>query len=115
MSSGLTVRDLIREAEGNLRAAGCDSPRLDAELLLCHASALSRADLQTQSHVQPETETIAEFTRLIARRTNREPVAFITGSKWFRNLYLVVDQRVLMPRPETEFVVEVALSLPQGA
>ena len=98
-----------------LAAAGCETPRLDAELLVADALALERADLVAH----PGRELPPGTTRLIAervrRRRVREPVAYILGRKGFRRIELAVDQRVLIPRPETELLVEVALSVPRGA
>jgi release factor glutamine methyltransferase len=93
-----------------LAAAGCATPRLDAEVLLAHSLGVSRADLLTGDLEAPE-----EFALLVERRREREPVAYITGLKGFRHIDLAVDQRVLIPRPETEHLVEAALELPQGA
>ncbi len=93
-----------------LRRAGCDTPRLDAELLLAHALGVDRARLLIDDPPIP-----ASFEALLARREAREPVAYIVGFKPFRRLSLAVDRRVLIPRPETELLVEAALSLPRGA
>jgi release factor glutamine methyltransferase len=81
-----SVRDALAAAEDSLRAAGCDTPRLDAELLLRESADLSR-------------------------RIAREPVAYILGRKGFRWIELFVDRRVLIPRPDTETLVEVAIEL----
>jgi release factor glutamine methyltransferase len=86
-------------AERTLREAGCDTPRLDARLLLAHANGAQHA-----------------FDDAVRRRAAREPVAYILGRKAFRRIELVVDPRVLIPRPDTETLVEVALELlPHGA
>jgi release factor glutamine methyltransferase len=108
-----SVRDALAAAEDSLRAAGCDSPRLDAELLLAEAMGVSRAALLTADGVPPAAARRA--MELIRRRVTREPVAYILGSKGFRHIDLAVDRRVLIPRPETELLVEVALELPSGA
>jgi release factor glutamine methyltransferase len=98
-----------------LTAAGCDTPRLDAEVLLAAAMGVSRAALLADSRRELTGPQAREFMGLVRRRREREPVAYITGSKGFRYIDLRVDRRVLIPRPETEFVVEAALSLPPGA
>jgi release factor glutamine methyltransferase len=102
-------------ATAELRDAGCDTPRLDAELLLAAALETTR----TRLHLDPERIlTRAEsdrFAPLLARRRAREPVAYLLGGKGFRHIDLKVDARVLVPRPETELLVEVALRLPRGA
>lgn len=106
-----SVKDALLEAQERLARAGCDSPRLDAEVLLASALRLDRAQLVMRSG-EPLPDRAAErFARLVARREAREPVAYITGVKDFRRLSLAVDRRVLIPRPETELLVEVGLSL----
>jgi release factor glutamine methyltransferase len=111
----LTVREALDAAVPALAAAGCSSPRLDASLLVADALAVDRAvllaspDLAIKGH---EARLIGERVR---RRVAREPVAYILGRRGFRRIELVVDSRVLIPRPETELLVEVALDLPPGA
>ncbi|MGN6168617.1 MAG: peptide chain release factor N(5)-glutamine methyltransferase [Solirubrobacteraceae bacterium] len=111
-----TVREAVASGSDRLATTGCDTPRLDAELLL--AAALghgSRARLMLDSEEGIDAVALAEYERLLARRERREPVAYILGHKWFRGICLRVDSRVLIPRPETELLVEVALSLSPGA
>lgn len=111
-----TTREAIAEGSERLAAAGCDSPRLDAELLLARALGHdSRARLVLDAHRMPDPGQLARYQQLLARRERREPVAYILGFKWFRGIRVRVDPRVLIPRPETELLVEVALSLPRGA
>jgi release factor glutamine methyltransferase len=100
-----------------LRAAEVDSPRLDAEVLLAAALGVDRAALVMEADREVPGEAARHFRTLIRRRTvGREPVAYLVGHKGFRHLDLAVDPRVLVPRPETELVVEVAVELaPQGA
>jgi release factor glutamine methyltransferase len=109
------VRMALAIATADLREAGCDTPRLDAELLLADAMQASRTAL----HLAPERELTPlqaeRFARLLARRRAREPVAYVLGTRGFRHIELHVDDRVLVPRPETELLVEVALDLPRGA
>jgi release factor glutamine methyltransferase len=110
-----TVRDALDSAVIALTAVGVDTPRLDAEVLLAAAMDVDRAVLiaDPQRGLSPTAAgTFREFAR---RRTAREPVAYILGRKGFRRLELEVDSRVLIPRPETEHVVEAALGLPVGA
>jgi release factor glutamine methyltransferase len=107
-----TVRDALDSARIPLTAAGCETPRLDAEVLLAAAMGVDRAVLISDPGRGVEVEPFREYVR---RRTQREPVAYILGRKGFRRLELEVDPRVLIPRPETEHVVEAALGLPQGA
>jgi len=100
----------LSEATEALRAAGCGTPRLDAEVLLAHALGVDRAELYLRPQAPP-----AGFAALVERRLGREPVAYIVGRRGFRHLELAVDARVLVPRPETEHLVEAALGLPRGA
>ena len=106
-----TVRDALDSALIALTAAGCDTPRLDAEVLLAAAMGVDRAVLISDPERGVEPEPFREY---VQRRARREPVAYILGRKGFRRLELEVDPRVLIPRPETEHVVEAALSLPHG-
>jgi release factor glutamine methyltransferase len=111
----LTVRDALDAAVPAIEAAGCDTPRLDAELLIADALGVDRAVL----HAQPGRAITGAEARVIServrRRVAREPVAYILGRQGFRHIELVVDARVLIPRPETELLVEVALELPESA
>ena len=102
---------LLADATAVLESAGCDTPRLDAELLLASALGCDRARLVTRRAVPVP----AAFETLLARRAAREPVAYILDAKEFRRISLSVDRRVLIPRPETELLVEVGLGLPSGA
>jgi release factor glutamine methyltransferase len=107
-----TVRDALDSARIPLTAAGCETPRLDAEVLLAAAMGVDRALLIADPDRGVDVEPFREYVR---RRAQREPVAYILGRKGFRRLELEVDPRVLIPRPETEHVVEAALGLPEGA
>jgi release factor glutamine methyltransferase len=106
---GSPHKQLLAAASARLESAGCDTPRLDAELLLAHALGIDRARLYVDDLPVP-----AEFDALLTRRAAREPVAYILGYKDFRRIRVAVDRRVLIPRPETELLVEAALSLPTG-
>jgi release factor glutamine methyltransferase len=110
------VREALAAATDALRAAGCETPRLDAELLLAHALGAERTAfvLDPGLPVPPDAARLAGG--LVRRRARREPVAYLTGRRGFRRLELLVDRRVLVPRPETELVVEAALeAAPRGA
>jgi release factor glutamine methyltransferase len=98
-----------------LTAAGCDTPRLDAEVLLAAVMGVSRAALIADSRRELSGPQAREYMGFVRRRREREPVAYIVGTKGFRHIELAVDRRVLIPRPETEFVVEAALGLAAGA
>jgi release factor glutamine methyltransferase len=112
--SPLTVREVLRHATETLARAGCETPRLDAELLLGAALRVDRARLVLHAADEIGRDAADRFSSLVARRAEREPVAYIIGQKEFRRLSLAVDRRVLIPRPETELLVEVGLSLPSG-
>src|SRR5207247_2449753 len=98
-------------AQQAARAAGCDTPRLDAEVLIADALGVERARLHAEPDASLTPEAHAGVTERIRRRAVREPVAYIVGRRGFRGLELAVDPRVLIPRPETELLVEVALEL----
>ena len=113
---GVPVRDALDSALVALGASGVDTPRLDAEVLLAHALGVDRARLV----VEPEREIAGPAARWFQdavrrRAVGREPVAYIVGRKGFRHIELEVDPRVLVPRPETELLVEAGLELPDGA
>jgi release factor glutamine methyltransferase len=101
----------LARATAALAAAGCEAPRLDAELLLAAALGVERTALYITPGAELEPTARSRYQELLARRLRREPVAYILGSKGFRRLMLHVDPRVLIPRPETELLVEVGLEL----
>lgn len=106
-----TVREALGAAADALEAAGVESPRLDAELLLCEATGWDRALLLRSEEEGVDPAAARRFGEMLRRRLRREPVAYILGRKGFRKIELAVDRRVLIPRPETELLVEVALEL----
>jgi release factor glutamine methyltransferase len=113
---GVPVRDALDSAVIALQAAGVDTPRLDAEVLLAHVLGVDRARLVLDRDRAVEGGSVRAFQDAVRRRAvGREPVAYITGVRGFRRLDLHVDARVLIPRPETETLVEAALELPRGA
>jgi release factor glutamine methyltransferase len=113
---GVPVRDALDSAVVALQAAGVDTPRLDAEVLLAHVLGVDRARLVIDRDRPVEGGAVRAFQDAVRRRSvGREPVAYITGTRGFRRLDLQVDARVLIPRPETETLVEAALALPRGA
>jgi release factor glutamine methyltransferase len=113
-SATASVRAALADAAARLEAAGCGSPRLDAELLLAEVLGTDRAGLVVGAERELSGDEAARFEALIVRREAREPVAYLLGRKGFRHLDLEVDSRVLIPRPETEVLVEAALELPHG-
>jgi release factor glutamine methyltransferase len=110
-----SIRDALDSAVIALTAAGCDTPRLDAELLLAAAMGVDRAVIVSDPGRAIEPDAARRFMDFAARRREREPVAYILGAKGFRSIELAVDPRVLIPRPETEHLVEAVLDLPVGA
>jgi release factor glutamine methyltransferase len=107
----VSLGEVLRAAAEYLERKGVGSPRLDAELLLAHALGLSRLELYTQ-HDRPLSDDERTAARaLVERRGRREPLAYILGDWGFRRLTLLTDARALVPRPETEIVVERALAL----
>ena len=101
--------DAVHEVEGELRAAGVPSPRVDAEILVADVLGLARSELYSSG--RPVAAFEAERLReLVQRRLRREPLAYILGEWGFRRLLLKVDDRALVPRPETEVVVERCLA-----
>jgi release factor glutamine methyltransferase len=111
------VRDALDSALVALTAAGVDNPRLDAELLLADALGVERTRLYIDGDLQVRGPAVRRFQDLVRRRAvGREPIAYLLGSRGFRRLELEVDGRVLIPRPETELLVELAVAaLPQRA
>jgi len=103
-----TVRSSVRDAEARLREAGCQTPRLDAELLVADALGSDRTDLFAAPERTLSAFAAGGVAERVGRRVAREPVAYILGRRGFRHLELAVDRRVLIPRPETELLVEVA-------
>jgi release factor glutamine methyltransferase len=106
-----SVGDALGGAVDALTAAGVETPRLDAELLLGEAMGCGRAALAADPGAGVPADAGRRFGEMVRRRLRREPVAYILGRKGFRHIELAVDRRVLIPRPETELLVELALEL----
>jgi len=104
-------RELLLQATALLKDAGCDSPRLDAELLLMHAWQIDKTALIIRMPDQVPGDVERGFRQLLARRQRREPVAYILGEKEFWSRMFHVDSNVLIPRPETEHLIEELLKL----
>jgi len=109
--AGAAVREALDASVEALAAAGVEEPRLDAELLLGEAMGCERAALVLDPNAEVPPAAARRFGEMVRRRLRREPVAYILGRKGFRHLELAVDRRALVPRPETELLVEVALEL----
>jgi release factor glutamine methyltransferase len=106
-----TVREALPAAVDAIAAAGSDSARLDAELLLAEATRWDRGQIATEPDLRIPVGAAREFAEMVRRRVRREPVAYILGRKGFRRIELLVDRRVLIPRPETELIVDLAVEL----
>ncbi|MFO7839215.1 MAG: peptide chain release factor N(5)-glutamine methyltransferase [Desulfosalsimonadaceae bacterium] len=105
-----TIIDLVRWTTSYFQSHQIDSPRLNVELLLAHALGIERIDLYVRFDQPLTEEELADFKDLIKRRLRREPLAYILGRKDFWDKTFAVDQRALIPRPETEVLLEAALS-----
>lgn len=111
----MTLGEVLRGATDYLASRGVENPRRDAELLLARALGLARIELYT-AHDRPLTEAERSAAReLVQRRGRREPLAYVLGDWDFRRLTLKTDHRALVPRPETELLVERCLELLDGA
>lgn len=106
----MTVRELLHQAVIQLTQAGCDSPRLDAELLLMHVWHVSRTELFTRAYETIPDAVARSFQQQLVRRAAREPLAYITGEKEFWSRSFRVTPDVLIPRPETEHMIEAIIS-----
>ncbi|HWM55331.1 MAG TPA: peptide chain release factor N(5)-glutamine methyltransferase [Solirubrobacterales bacterium] len=106
-----TVREALTASADALKAAGVEDPRLDAEILLAEANGWDRAALVANPSADVPALAARRFGEMVRRRLRREPVAYILGRRGFRRIELAVDRRVLIPRPETELLVELALEL----
>ncbi len=108
-STDVTVGGLLRTATEQLRASGSESTRLDAELLLAHVLDVERTTVLAHPEVPVGSGARAAYGAAVERRSAGEPVAYIRGLKEFYGLAFTVDARALIPRPETERVVDLAL------
>ncbi len=109
MKPSWTLLELIREASAYLAKKGVSSPRLDTELLMACVLGCSRVELYLRFDQPLTKQELDRFRELLRRRARREPLAYILGAKEFWSLSLRVSPSVLIPRPETETIVEVAL------
>ncbi len=106
----MTLREALRQAEAQIASRNIPDARIEAELLLMHALGIRRAELYARLG-EPLPSTVGEkFQSLVERRLRHEPAAYILGKHEFYGIELYVDPRVLIPRPETELLVETALA-----
>ena len=109
LAAARALGEALRLAVDWLRAAGSESPLLDAQVLLAHVASATRATLLAYPERALTPGQAEEYARLVARRATLEPVAYLTGRREFMGLLFRVDRRALIPRPETELLVEAAL------
>jgi len=111
MAKQYTIGELINLSAGYLQEKGCSSPRLDAELLLGHVLGVDRLSLYLNFDKPLTSREVDAYRGLIGRRGQRIPLAYLTKEREFYSLPLKVSEHVLIPRPETEFVVDKVLEL----
>lgn len=110
-----TILKVLTWTQRRFAERGIGTPRLDAEVLLAHVLGVDRVRLYTHFDQPLEEQELTAYRGLIKRRLAGEPVAYLVGKREFRSLELVVDARVLVPRPDTETVIDVALERLTGA
>ena len=106
-----TIRDLLDDAVARLRTSGCETARLDAEVLLGWSIGADRTAVLAHPEAPVGADAAARFANAVERRATGEPVAYIRGLKEFHGLAFAVDRRALIPRPETEALVDEAVAL----
>ncbi|HET9186276.1 MAG TPA: hypothetical protein VFN82_09010, partial [Solirubrobacterales bacterium] len=106
---------MLDEAAERIAAAGVEDARGDAEILVADVLGVEPGQLSVESAGEIGAEAAATIEQHVARRVEREPIAYILGRAPFRKLEIAVDERVLWPRRETELLVEVGTQLPEGA
>ena len=106
----MKVRRAVAETRQRLEAAGCESPEVEAEILVAHLLGVARSEIALDDSRKLSKAEERTLDLLVARREEREPLAYVLGEWGFRQLLLAVDARVLVPRPETEIVVERCLA-----
>jgi len=114
LSKEWTVQDLLSWTKSHFEGLGIAEPRLEAEVLLAHALNLDRIGLYIHHDRPANQEERASFREMVKRRVKGEPTAYITGQKEFMSLPFRVDRRVLIPRPDTETLVEESIRLLRG-
>jgi release factor glutamine methyltransferase len=113
--SARTVGAILDDAAERIAAAGVEDSRTEAEILVADALGVAPSELSVESAGEVGAEAAEKIERNVQRRVEREPMAYILGRAPFRNLEIYVDERVLWPRRETELLVEVGTTLPEGA
>lgn len=110
-----SAAEILAQATEAIAAAGCETPEADAKLLVAKALSMRVEELERDGTTVVTPEAQAEIERYVARRREREPLEYILGSCRFREIEITVDERVLIPRRETELLVEIGTELPKGA
>jgi len=110
-----TVAELVDAAAERIEAAGCEEPRADAEALVAKALGVDPEQLSRDGSGEVSPELASAIEASVARRAEREPMAYILGHESFRGIDVTVDSRVLIPRRETGLLVEAAAELAEGA
>jgi release factor glutamine methyltransferase len=106
----VTFQQLCQQATGQLETAGVDAPRLTAEVILAHVLDVTRTQLLTRLDRTAEPAQLDRFQRELERVLQDEPLAYVVGHREFYDLELITDRRALIPRPETECLIESALT-----
>lgn len=107
----MRLGEALAQAVTRLGNEGVDSPRLDAELLLAHVLGVNRAAILARPDQRLRPKELTRYRNLVTRRASREPLAYILGHREFYGLDFAIDPRALIPRPETELLVEHGLSI----
>jgi release factor glutamine methyltransferase len=107
--------EMVKQATESIAAAGCEAPEADAKALVAKALSIRVEDLERDGATEISPAVRAEVERLVSRRSEREPLEYILGSCRFRGIEIAVDERVLIPRRETELLVSVGVELPKGS
>jgi release factor glutamine methyltransferase len=110
-----SAAEILARATETIAAAGCETPEADAKRLIAKALSMRVEELERDGTTVVTPEAQAEIERYVARRREREPLEYILGSCRFREIEVTVDDRVLIPRRETELLVEIGTELPEGA
>ena len=110
-----SAAEIIKQATDSIAVAGCEAPEDDARALVAKALSMRVEDLEADGSTEVTAESLRELESLVARRKEREPLEYILGTASFRGIDIAVDERVLIPRRETELLVAVGVELPEGA
>jgi release factor glutamine methyltransferase len=110
-----SANEMVKRATESIAAAGCEAPEADAKALVAKALAIRVEDLELDGAAEVSPAVREEVERLVRRRGEREPLEYILGSCRFRGIEIAVDERVLIPRRETELLVSVGVELPKGS